>query len=286
MKTILAAALIALAPVAALAGTTATTSATLEGKRISITSYMPSCPAITGILFVFHGVGRSSYPTGASRLADAQCLHVYAPEFPSAQYSSATYQMGGVKANGPTTGRTVDMVDDLIAWGVKRSGNLPVYLFGHSAGAQFTSRIAAYAPQDRAARYIVANPSTWVLPSATERAPYGFDMTADGKLDVTEADLLRRYVEAPVTVYLGSEDSKRDSDLATGAAAERQGRNRLERGRNTYEHARQMAQANGWRFGWTLVVADGVGHSGSGMLRAPEMADAMTTPAPQCACAK
>jgi hypothetical protein len=51
----------------------------------------------------------------------------------------------------------------------------------------------------------------------------------------------------------------------------RQGDDRLERGRFVYNEAKKVAESKGWAFNWELVIADGVGHTYGGMLRAPEM---------------
>ena len=54
------------------------------------------------------------------------------------------------------------------------------------------------------------------------------------------------------------------------AAADRQGANRLERGRNAFEAGRALAREEGWEFNWKLAIAPGVGHSFGRMLRARE----------------
>jgi hypothetical protein len=60
----------------------------------------------------------------------------------------------------------------------------------------------------------------------------------------------------------------------------RQGATRLERGLNTYEAAKKMAEAKGWDFNWEVVIADGVGHTAGGMLRSPALLDAIDTDTP------
>lgn len=50
---------------------------------------------------------------------------------------------------------------------------------------------------------MIANPSTWVLPSLSEGAPYGFGGLGT---NAEERDALRDYLALPITVYLGSED--------------------------------------------------------------------------------
>lgn len=259
-------------------GTTGSlTTPSIQGHKLRVYTYKPS-GTLRGILFVFHGISRtaSSYRDAARRTADRLGLYVYAPLFDSDRFPSNDYQMGGVRVNGPTTGRTIDMVDDLIRWGKGRlPAGLPVYLYGHSAGAQFLSRTAAYTRQD-VARILVANPSTHVQPSVAEKAPYGFDMRSDDGLSSAEATLLTQYLAAPVTIYLGSEDNDpNDDDLATGPAAMRQGEHRLERGINTFNRAQTVAETRKVPFNWRLVIADGIGHAGGEMIRAPEVDEAL-----------
>ena len=102
-------------------------------------------------------------------------------------------------------------------------------------------------------------------------APYGFDGLANER---GEQEMLQAYLAAPVTVFLGLEDTG-SKDLVTNRPARRQGENRLERGLNVFEAARKMALAQGWPFNWRLVTAEGIGHRGRKMMSSPEMLDAM-----------
>lgn len=86
--------------------------------------------------------------------------------------------------------------------------------------------------------------------------------------------MLRAYLAAPVTVFLGLEDTGNE-DLVTNRPAQRQGENRLERGRNVFSEAQRLAQRNNWTFNWRLVEAENVGHEGGRMMRSPEMLDAL-----------
>lgn len=58
-------------------------------------------------------------------------------------------------------------------------------------------------------------------------------------------------------------------------AAMRQGENRLERGLDTFSMGQEVAKENGWDFNWELVIEEDVHHSGSSILRAPEMAESL-----------
>lgn len=167
---------------------------------------------------------------------------------------------------------TVNAVEDMVDWIRAREGSdTPVFLFGHSAGAQFLSRVAAYAPPANVGRIVLANPSTYVMPRLDWPAPYGFG-GLPGALSSEEA--IRAYLAAPVTIYLGLDDTGQE-DLTRNEWADQQGDNRLDRGRRVFEFARTTAEDNGWTFGWTLVEAPGVGHTARGMLGADQLIDAL-----------
>ena len=251
--------------------------ATVDRETMEVYTFRPSGCAAPSLLFIFHGNSRSarSYRNSAEDFADQACFVVYAPLFDKVRFPNWSYHRGGIVEEGvlrPEDEWTVELVDDLIAWARDQEGrpDAPVFLFGHSAGAQFLSRVAAYALPKEATRIVLANPSTYVVPSVEEDAPYGF-----GLLPTDEASQdLREYLAAPITIYLGLEDTG-DEDLTMTEEAQRQGDNRLDRGRHVYEQGRNIAEENGWNFNWRLVYADGVGHTAGGMLRAEEFPAAL-----------
>lgn len=252
-------------------------SAEIDGRDMRIYRYHPRGCAAPSILMVFHGNGRAakSYLDSARGIADRGCFIVYSPLFDRDRFPNWTYHRGGLVEDGkllPEEDWTVEMVDELMDWARAQEGlpDAPGYLFGHSAGAQFLSRVAAYALPEHVSRIILANPSSYVMPSDDEQVPYGY-----GGLPEPEAeDWMRDYLAAPITIYLGEEDTGA-KDLTTNPPALRQGRNRLDRGERTFEAARDAAAAQGWAFNWTLVYADDVGHSARGMLGAEEMVEAL-----------
>jgi pimeloyl-ACP methyl ester carboxylesterase len=245
----------------------------IGGEDFEMFTYRPSGCAAPSLLFVFHGNGRTaeSYRDSAQEIADRGCFVVYTPLFDRDRFPSWSYHRGGMARDGellPEEEWTVEFVSDMIDWARKQEERpeARVFLFGHSAGGQFLSRVAAYALPDRVERIVLANPSTYVVPSDEEDAPYGF-----GLLPEEEArNMLKTYLGAPVTVYLGLEDTG-DEDLTMTEEAQRQGGNRLDRGRHIFAEARRVAEENGWDFNWELVYADGIGHTGRGMLTSDEM---------------
>jgi pimeloyl-ACP methyl ester carboxylesterase len=257
--------------------------ANIRGLPITIYTYRPRGCAAPTLLFVFHGLSRaaSSYRNSAQALADQECMIVFAPLFDSERFPGWRYNRGGVVRGSDVLPRnqwTVEFVRDLVSWARQEEGrpDAPYYLFGHSAGGQFLSRVAAFSLPADAERIVIANPSTYVLPSLQERVPYGFK----GIGDPAESERqLKKYLQLPLTIYLGSEDTG-DEDLTQNDAAMRQGSNRLERGKFFYELGKQIADANGWEFRWRIVMASGIGHSGRGMLSPDQATEAFKVAEP------
>lgn len=249
----------------------------IEDETLEVFTYRPTGCAAPSVLLVFHGTGRTadSYRNSARNIADRACLVIYAPLFDRERFPNWSYHRGGVAQDGellPEEEWTVEMVEDLIEWARIQEGqpDAPVFLFGHSAGGQFLSRVAAYSTPLDVAQIVIANPSTYVLPSLEEEAPYGFGLLPED--DAVEQ--MRAYLAAPVTVFLGLDDTG-DEDLTMTEAAQRQGENRLDRGRHVFEEARRVAEANDWPFNWRMVYVDDVGHSSRAMLRADEIFEAL-----------
>lgn len=252
-------------------------SVALPGAVLSVFTYRPKNCTPRLLLVVFHGVGRDAgpYRDHARTLADRLCAVVIAPEFDKERFPTNLYQYGGVVKDHVLVqpgNRTVDLVSPLVAWARAAVGqpDLPYVLAGHSAGAQFLGRVAAYAPTT-AVRIILANPSTWVLPSATDAAPFGF-----GDIGTPEASeqALRAYLALPITVLLGGMDTG-THNLTVTPQAMAQGPDRLSRGRNTFLMAQAAARSHGWQFGWNLVEIPGVGHDATAMFSAPKTVESL-----------
>ena len=121
-----------------------------------------------------------------------------------------------------------------------------------------------------ARRIVLANAGTYVFPSLAVAAPYGFGKVysgADGEAQ------LRRYLEQPLTVYLG-EDDDQDDDRNNTPEARAQGASRHARGLNVFAVGQKLAQARGGP-STGGVQLPGVGHDGQKMLAAPEAFDAL-----------
>lgn len=252
------------------------------GTSLQVYTYRPA-GEIKGVLLNFHGQSRgaSSARDAAMKIAEEKGYYVVAPLFDTDRFDGEAYQFGGIFDNGRFVSDkddwTVSIVNDIADWANAKVGtdnSDDMVLFGHSAGGQFLSRIAAYGDDATFDKMIVSNPSTYVWPSLTEKAAYGF---GGGYFSAQESEaLLKDYLADPITIYLGAEDDNSDdADLATSSSAMRQGDNRLERGMNAYNEAKQLAASKGWEFNWELVTAPGVGHTASGMLKSTALREAI-----------
>jgi dienelactone hydrolase len=241
--------------------------------EIIVFTYRPRGCVDPSFLIVFHGLNRKAEGArnGAEDAAEAACLIVFAPLLDKDRFPNWRYQRAGVVRAGlvqPREEWTAPIVESLVHW-VRKQTNRPdtrIYMFGHSAGGQFLSRLFAYTPIADIDRIVIANPSVYVAPLLTEMAPYGFD----GVFSEEEAERrVREYLALPITIYVGSEDTGR-KNLVTNEAALRQGKDRLERGHRIFQLAKDVAAQRGWTLNWKLVEAPGVGHSSGGMMRVPE----------------
>jgi pimeloyl-ACP methyl ester carboxylesterase len=252
-------------------------SAYIRGEKFTVYSHHPEGCEDPMIMLIFSGAARKAQAAidGAVDFANRHCLVLYAPLLDKKRFPIWSYQEGGVVRRERYRDRrdwTVWLAKDFVAWAREREGrsDAPYILFGHSAGGQFLSRVAAFALPDDAHRIVIANPSTYVLPSVDETAPYGFGglfLTDEGERQI------RQYLRMPVTIFLGESDVG-SKMLVNSLVARRQGDNRFDRGLRTYHFARQVAAARGWSFCWKVVTVKKVGHSASALLKASEADEA------------
>jgi len=197
------------------------------------------------------------------------------------------------------------VVDTLVAH--LRGGTFPnlkwIVIAGHSAGAQFTQRYAAFTdidlragPRSALMKFVVANPSSyvylnpyrlgkdthsWIVPEPDctqgdriNEWKYGLDglfgYTAARGADFARVHFPRRNVE----VLAGDEDMLTGEGFDDDCAGLAQGATRFERARNFKAFMDHFQPKNHV----TLTVVPGVGHSGPLMLTSPQGIHAMFFP--------
>ena len=264
--------LLGYAPVAA-----APISDDINGAPMVVFAYRPGGCSDPALLMVFHGVARNArtYRDDARAIADRLCLLVLAPVFDKRAFPAWRYQRGGIVKDAvaqDARDRTGRLVLDLVGWARVQEGRPLAYsLLGHSAGAQFLDRLAAFVPTE-AQRIVIANAGSYVFPSLEIDAPYGLGKVYSG----SEGEAaLRHYLEQPLTIYLGQGDT-RDDERNDYPEALAQGASRYQRGVNVFNAAKTLAQTRGWKFNWRLVELPGVGHSARKMFSAPQAFEALS----------
>jgi pimeloyl-ACP methyl ester carboxylesterase len=248
-------------------------------NAITVFTYKPENYHGGPLLVVFHGMLRNAdlYCSNAAPLAKRYGFIVAAPCFGTNHFSTDAYQRGGVIHHGvaqPPEKWTYQFIPKTIAAVRECESNatLPYYLIGHSAGGQFAMRYAGLMPPG-ALRIVAANPGTDLFPRRDWEFGFGFGGLPP---ELSDDAALQRYLAAPLTLYLGRADiDPQHPELDRTAAAEREGKFRLERGRNCFAFAQKLAQEHGWKFNWRKVEVAGIAHEGKAMLNAPEAADAL-----------
>jgi poly(3-hydroxybutyrate) depolymerase len=250
------------------------------GLAIDVFTYRPPTYTEGPLIVVFHGVQRNAedYRNFAITLAERFKAIVAAPRFDQARFPYEAYQQGGLFVQGALRARedwTFSLIPRLIADLRARLGDpeRDVYLIGHSAGGQFVVRLAALGGELGAVRLIGANPGSHLFPARD--APYGYGF---GNLppELSNDDAMRRYLAAPLTLYLGTADNDpAHQSLDRSEAAMRQGSHRYARGLACFAAARSLAEDRGWAFNWRLVETPGIAHDAAQMFAAEAARDAI-----------
>jgi len=247
------------------------------GVPLDVYTHKPANYRGGPLILVFHGVQRNAedYRDWAVVLAERFGAIVAAPHFDKERFSVEAYQRGGVIRDGvlqPAERWTYAKVPALIAALRAREGrpDLPVTIIGHSAGGQFVQRMAALFPEHGAVRVVAANPGSHIFPRTDW--PYGFGF---GGLGADDA-MLRRYLAAPLTLYLGTGDTDPNHpSLTRDEDSMRQGPHRYARGQALWDYAQKLARERGWPCHWRKVETPGIAHDAAKMFAAKEVEDAL-----------
>ena len=248
-------------------------------NAITVFTYKPRSYTNGPLVVVFHGMLRNAdlYCSNAVPLAERFNVLIVAPMFDTNRFSNDEYSRGGVIKKGviqPREHWTYARLPGIINAVREREGQpaLPYYFIGHSGGGQFLMRLAALYPME-AKRIVAANPGSDLFPRRDWQFGYGFGGLSK---ELSDDAALQRYLAAPLTLYLGLADNDPNHfELDRSAAAELEGKFRLERGRTCFDYAQKLAQERGWKFNWRKVEVADIAHDGKGMLAAREVEEAL-----------
>lgn len=274
--------------------------------------------AVRRIVFVIHGHGRNACGSASSVIASAELAGVVgetlvvAPHFPLAEdideddddllyWSNDGWKEGGTSRSSPYDRpwavSSFEVLDEMVRLAESAFGeSTEIIVIGHSAGGQYTNRYAAGTQVARRARFVVANPSSYLYfddrrwngesferPSRADRREcdtfdtykYGTSDLVRYMEDVGARSLRDSYGTRRVIYLLGRVDTETDDALLdTSCAADWQGDNRLQRGL-TYFSYLQTIYGPSIAARQSLVVVPDVGHDSRAMLASPAGQTAM-----------
>ncbi|MCX6951857.1 MAG: hypothetical protein NTV51_06785 [Verrucomicrobia bacterium] len=252
------------------------------GAPLTLHTYKPDNYTDGPLLVVFHGIVRNAdqYRDFAIPLAERFGVILVAPELDEGRFPDEWYQRGGVLGDDgkarPQAEWQFNVVPAIVAAVRAREVRpaLPYYLIGHSAGAQFLVRLAAFLPGD-ARRIVAGNAGSLLFPNRDHAFGYGL-----GGLPAELSDdaMLQRYFAAPLTLYLGMADTTPKKRFDASEAGMKQGPHRLARNRACFALAEKMAKERGWPFNWRKVETPGIEHDAARMFAAKEVEDALFGP--------
>ena len=250
--------------------------ATKEGRTLTAWVYRGRSfdPSSGPIWFVMHGASRDAerYVRAAAPVAERYGALVVAPHFGKDAYPKGTdYTLGVMLA-----GRWRDPEDYLYSEierlfdavrGSLGGSQRGYYLFGHSAGAQFTHRLLTFLPRARALGAVAANAGWYTLPTDADprwnTVPYGLLGSP------VKPEDLRGFFAMRFVVLLGERDTTtaESDDLVRGTPeAQAQGATRLERGRFYFGVARAKAEELHVPFGWRMATVPRAAHDAARVL--------------------
>jgi poly(3-hydroxybutyrate) depolymerase len=235
-----------------------------DGPAIRVFYYRPQdLPADAPVMFVLHGVNRDAdrYLLQWKAHADQHGFLLIVPDFSQENFpGDEGYILGNFdpeRADEPQilSFHAIEPLFDVVRERFENS-NEGYYIFGHSAGAQFTHRMIYFVSNNRMIRAITANAGWYTLPRYDIEFPYGLKGTP------VDEEALHSTLQVPLTILLGTADTDPNHRfLRNTSETIAQGPNRLARGHNFLREGQQAAQAAGVVFGWRLQEVEGVGHS-------------------------
>ncbi|MGD9526337.1 hypothetical protein [Pseudonocardia sp.] len=233
----------------------------LADRPVRVWYSAPRDPATAQIVVAVHGLSRDgrAHRDDWARLVAGRNVLVLVPELTRAAYPD--YNTGHVVddrgVRQPPDRWTFPLVEALFDHAVAATGSRErdYALFGFSGGAQFVHRFVELMPVHRARVAVAANAGWYTMPDDTVPYPYGL-----AGAPVRSAGLGRAFA-TELVLLLGQRDTDpRDPSLLHDPRADRQGMQRLERGRAFFAAAARTARAHGFPLHWRVWEVPGLGH--------------------------
>lgn len=235
----------------------------LAGQPIRVWYQAPADPSSAQILMVMTGAHRDgeAYREDWLPLLENRNTLLLVLEFSKDEYPGvSSYNQGNILDEhgtiNPQEAWTFNMVEALFKAVVQdtKSDAVDYALFGHSAGGQFVHRFMEFSPDSHVRVAVAGNAGWYTMPDQDIEFPYGLKNSPLSSKEMREA------FARPLVIMLGADDvDPKDALLQRDRNTDAQGDNRLTRGLNFYQAARDAAGDSG-KFNWSLVVVPGVAH--------------------------
>ena len=152
------------------------------------------------------------------------------------------------------------------------SANEQFYLYGHSAGGQFTGRFLVTHPES-VKKAVITSAATYPQPNPEVAWPFGMgELHAEIEWDsdttkyediVPDKEKWLAATQVPLTVIVGLNDT---AELPSSLIPGQKGKNRFVIARNWINDMAAFAEANGLESRFKLEIIPGQGHSKSGLI--------------------
>ena len=235
----------------------------LAHKPIKIWYYNP-VKTNGEVLFIMHGNGRNAEGYFNAMLPHAKKHNVLliVPEFDEKQFSSKEYHQGGIldkQGNLRNTENwTFSIIEPIFDHFKKISGNTSAgyLLYGFSAGSQFVHRFMMFNPENRVTRAISGSAGTYTMPDDNIAYSYGIK-----DMGVSQKSLNKFYAKDFMVIVGDADTVLSRPDLVKTPEANKQGRDRVERGQTFFNASKAIAAQQKIPFHWKFRLIPGAGHS-------------------------
>ena len=226
-----------------------------------------SINANTKLLFLMHGGSRAAekYINDWISFSKNRNVVLVAPEFSKKYYPEYAFLMMS-KENGKSLNdeslyinNSLGLLFDFFKAKLKLSTS-NYRLYGHSGGSQFVHRYLLLSNDTRIEKAAMANAGFYTFLDDEITYPFGTK-----KMKISD-ERIKWFYRLKGGVFLGSADNDSNHEsLPRMRKARKQGKNRLERGKNFFEDLVKYGVDNNLPFRWRFQIVSNVGHSNIGM---------------------
>ena len=223
--------------------------------------------ANTKILFLLHGGSRTAekYINEWLPIANDRNVVLIAPRFSAEFFPEYAYLMMSTK-NGKLLkdqsmylNNSLGLLFDFFRFKLKLS--TPTYrLYGHSGGSHFIQRYLLLSQETNIEKAAMANAGFYTFVDDQISYPFGIK-----NMNVSN-ERIEWFLRLKGGIFLGDADNDpKHRSLPSMRKAKKQGKHRLERGTNFFNHLIELGVVSNLPFRWRYQIVDGVGHKNAGM---------------------